>query len=111
MKTQFQSNEPHLEFFRVLRLVQSLSEHKLTRDPDAKVLSRVKVEKKRTIQPENRKYIKPNYDGQTFIHFVTGQEVTVINRNIYDKLILKWPDGNLTVVGDKDFEIAFSRKL
>jgi hypothetical protein len=95
----------------VLWLARQLSEHKLTRDPAVPLISRIRIEKKRQPQPVAEKYIKPNYDGQIFVHFVTGQEVTVVSRNIYDKLIIKWPDGNMTPLGDKDFEVAFSRKL
>ena len=96
-------------FLKMRSIVRGLSEHKINRDPEAKLISRVKKEQRRQVQTQ-RHYIKANYSGDQFLHFVSGQVVTVVNRNIYGKLVIKWPDGNLNVIGDAEFEAAFSRK-
>ncbi len=99
---------PHPLYFQMLETVRSLSEGRILRDPEAKLITRIKKENHITPIAIRQHVIKPSYDGQAFIHFVSGQKVTVLKRNIYGKLLIKWPDGNITVLGDHEFEIAFA---
>ena len=100
----------HPMFEPTLDLVRKLSAGILKRDPYAPLISRIAREHRQKQKPILDKYIKPNISGKKFIHFVSGQTITVVNRNICGKLIIKWPDGNMSVISDKELATSFSEK-
>lgn len=94
----------------VLTLVRALCEHKLKREPGRTLLSKIAVSSRAPIRKFRETRIRPNYDGQQFTHFVSGSTVTVESRNIYGKLVLKWANNDMTVIDDREFEVAFTAK-
>ena len=97
-----------------LQLVRDLCENRLKRDPNRRPLSRIRVEPKRGPvrlgSYNDFKQTRTNYDGKKFVHFTSGSEIEVVSRNAFGKLIIKWADGNMIPISEREFEATFSRK-
>lgn len=102
----------HPSFIQIRQLVRSLSEHKIRRDPGARIISRVPIPKRKATPSEDFKPMaKTDYIGKTFIQSMTGTKVEVLDKNIYGKLLIKLPDGNIVPIAEREFEAAFSQSL
>ena len=96
-------------YLKTLELCRALCENKLKRDPNARKIRHIKpkLELPSAATGESAKRL-PNYNGNIFKHVASGDSVEVLRRNIFQKLLVKWPDGMITEITDYDLESAFS---
>jgi hypothetical protein len=68
------------------------------------------TKKPRPINSDPVQYHPPDLDGKRFVNFITREEVTVLRRNIYGRLVIRWLDGTVTQISDREFNVAFEPK-
>jgi hypothetical protein len=93
-----------------LQLVRDLVEGKITHDPARPKMTRVPSAEKPPQPVEQTPFgyfHKPNHDGRTFKHIVSGEKLTVKSRNVYGRLIVIFGDGHLGTVGDRELELVY----
>lgn len=94
-----------------IQLVRDIAENRIKFDPTRPRHSVYKKEKKRIV-PIVKAFSSRTADaqliGRKLVHFVTGQEIEIMDRNIWDKYIAKWPDGSLTTISPAELIHGFS---